>query len=67
MKVPIIWSWYIPEDFEKAEFHRDFRSIASKSLFWFKIFLIRMKNVFIKEIQKCHTGLCRGMTEGMRM
>ena len=44
MEVPIIWSWYIPEDFEKAEFHHDLRSIAYKSLFRFKIFLIRMKN-----------------------
>lgn len=40
----MIWSWYIPKDFEKAEFHSDFRSIASKLLFWFKIFLNRVKN-----------------------
>lgn len=40
----MIWSCFIPKDFEKAEFHSDFRSIASKSLFWFKIFLIIMKS-----------------------
>lgn len=50
----MIWSWYIPKDFEKAEFHMGFRSIASQLLFWLKNFLIRMKNgKILFSLKKC--------------
>lgn len=58
----MIWSWYIPKDFEKAEFCRNFRSIAFKLLFWFKIFLIRMKNGKILFANKyMYVGQNRGL------
>lgn len=63
----MIWLWYIPEDFGKAEFHSEFRSIVSKSLFWFKIFLIRMKNgktLFAQETTKMSPSFMLRYQEG---